>query len=214
MARIIKLSEVHLGNVVAYERSSLQAMGPEYVGDDGFVDPVIVLEEARAAAEEKVQQAYAEGLRRGMQAGLEQFNESVGQAAEMLQQAATSMEEARTVYLKDLESNLLRLASAIVSRILSREVQVSPEVVKDMTLAALERVMDQEKVTLRVNPHDLEAIREHKVHLLAQFDVIRQLEVLPDEAVAPGGCIAETAELSIDAQLESQLESLINQMME
>ena len=74
--------------------------------------------------------------------------------------------------------------------------------------------LDEERVVLRVNPQDLETLREHRIQLLEEFEGIKQLELQPDDTINPGGCVAVTEHLRIDGRLESQLEQIMNQLME
>ncbi len=210
MPRIIKVRDAKGNGVSAYECSALD----EDASAEAATDPATVLEQARHEAEEKVREAYAEGMRRGIEAGEEKFNESVGESATMLTQAAESIKQAREEFLESLEPQMVQLATSIASKILDRETQVSTEVVKRTTRNVLERVLDEERVVLRVNPQDLETLREQRVQLLEEFEGIKQLELRPDETITPGGCVAVTENLRIYGRLESQLEEIMNQLME
>ncbi|MCH8204159.1 MAG: hypothetical protein IID09_03300 [Candidatus Hydrogenedentes bacterium] len=210
MPKIIRVQDAKVGSVSAYERSALD----EDALAEAATDPAAVLEQARLEAEETVREAYAEGMRRGIEAGEEKFNESVGGSATMLNQVAESLKKAREEFLESIEPQMVQLATSIASKILDCETQVSAEVVKRTTRTVLERILDEERVVLRVNPQDLATLREHRIQLLEEFEGIKQLELRPDESVAPGGCIAVTEHLRIDGRLESQLEQIMNHLME
>jgi flagellar biosynthesis/type III secretory pathway protein FliH len=70
----------------------------------------------------------------------------------------------------------------------------------------------EERITLRVNPSDLDAIRMHQVALLESVEGVEALEIVSDDTISPGGCIAETRELVVDAQLKAQLAEIIDQL--
>lgn len=212
MPRIIKTENDGKEAVSAYERSSLDEAASEAL--HSAVDPAAILEKARADAEEKVREAYAEGMRRGIEAGEEKFNESVGDSARMLSQASETLQQARQEFLDTLEPQMVQLATSIASKIINRETQISSEIVRQTTRNVLERVLDEERVVLRVNSEDLETLREHRIQLLEEFEGIKQLELQADDSIAPGGCIAVTEHLRVDGRLESQLEQVLNQLME
>lgn len=211
MLRVIKPEEGRQVEVVAFERSVLETIG---VGSKESVDPAVILAEARAEAELKVREAFAEGTRRGIEAGKTQFKESVGESAETLRKVGEVLQEERQAFLDSLEPQVVELAFSIARRILRREAQVSPEVVQTTVRAALEQVLDQEHVVIHVNPGDLEVIRGHRVTLLDDFDGIHRLDVVPDEAVESGGCVAESGQLHVDARLDAQLEQILDTLME
>lgn len=211
MSRILKIDDKREDHVAVYKRDPLEDIRTD--GGNSGLDPAFILAEARDEAKQKVEDAYAEGLRRGMAKGEEGFMSSVGQAAEIIEQIAVSLEESRKSFLDELEPQLANLAQAIAARILTYEASHSEEVVRQMARAVLGSVLEQEQVTLRVHPGDLEVLRTYREDLLKTFEGIKQLELVPDEAVESGGCIAETANLVVDGQLASRLQHVIDHLM-
>ncbi|MCH8204724.1 MAG: hypothetical protein IID09_06140 [Candidatus Hydrogenedentes bacterium] len=212
MQRIIKGRDTDKNGVSVYSRATLDEDASNASQAD--FDPAAILDQARQDAEEKVREAYAEGMRRGMEAGEEKFSQAVGESAQMLSQAAETLRQARQEFLDALEPQMVQLATSIASKIIDQETQVSVEIVKRTTRSVLERILDEERVVLRVNPQDLETLREHRIQLLEEFEGIKQLELQPDDTINPGGCVAVTEHLRIDGRLESQLEQIMNQLME
>lgn len=211
MARIIKPHETNGTTISSYERSILET---GKTGSTRYVDPASILADARSEAEEKVRQAFAEGLERGHQAGLKKFEDSVGEAEQVLKAAGEELKAARKAYLDDMEPRLAQLASAIAAKILGREAELGEDLVKNCARTALESVVDLERVTLKVNPGDLEAIRGHKVKLLDEFDGLGRLEIVADESIEPGGCVAVSDRLHVDAQWEAQIKLILEQLSE
>lgn len=181
--------------------------------DDLDLDPRSILAEARIEAEQKVREAYEEGLRRGHAAGQQQFDEGVGQAVDTLHGVCEQMMQARTEFLDSLQPQLVRLAVLLAERILEREVQLDQSVIATTARAALEHVLDAERVVLRVNPRDIEVLRERKADYLAEFEQIETIDLSPDTAIASGGCIAATDQLEIDARLSEQLATMMGDML-
>ena len=209
MARIIKSQESNGNGIFSYERNILETAQTDSAG---YVDPASILAEARAEAEEKVREAFAEGLERGCKAGLKKFEDSVGEAEHVLKIAGEELKAARQAYLDDMEPRLAELASAIAAKILGREAEIGQDLVRNCARTALESIVDLERVTLKVNPGDLDAIREHKVKLLDDFDGLGQLEIVADESIDPGGCVAVSDRLHVDAQWEIQIQQILEQL--
>lgn len=210
MTKVIKSIEAKQDSVAEYERGALEAIGP--FGGADSIDPATVLAEARAEAERKVKEAYAEGMRRGTAAGQERFDTSVARAEDLLKSAGETMQVERAAFLESLETQVVDLAYSIAEHVLRREASVSRDLVESTARTALERLLDQEQVTLRVNPDDLKVLQEKQVTLLEDFPGLKQLEVIPDEEIAPGGCVATTQRLVVDAQLQSQLDRICSQL--
>jgi len=207
-SRVIKSNGRLSGKVSDYQAILAADRGPSEI-----TDPATILEEARAEAQEKVREAYAEGMRRGMEAGEAKFRKSVAESIRLLQEAGGRLEASRMAFLNDIEPQLVHLAVSIAEKILEREAQLSSDVVKRTARSVLERVMDEEHVVLRVNPADLEALREYRVEALEQFDGLERLDVMPDETIDPGGCIAQTDSVQVDGRLNSQLECILNELL-
>lgn len=211
MPRIIKPHEERHTSIVEFEPSVQEAF---YAKGDIPTDPASILADARDEAERKVQEAYAEGMRRGLESGEAKFHESVGEAAQALQAAAEAMTEKRVEFLDSLSPQVVQLAEAIAARILTREIREDSEAVLGIARGALEKILDEEEVRLRVNPGDVETLRSHRVTLLEEFDALKVIEVVADEGVTSGGCIAESERLHIDAQLESQLAEILGKILD
>ena len=211
MPRVIKPYEERHAGVIEFEPGIQEAL---YAKGGVRADPTSILADAREEAERKVLDAYAEGMRRGLESGEAKFQESVGEAAQALQAAAEAMTEKRVEFLDSLSPQVVQLAEAIAARILTREIRDDSEAVLAIARGALEKILDEEEVRLRVNPGDVETLRSHRVALLEEFDAIKIIEVVADEGVTSGGCIAESERLYIDAQLESQLAEILGRILD
>lgn len=173
-----------------------------------------MLVHARTEAERIVREAYAEGLRRGTEAGRAQFFEAVGQSAEALRNAADAVRRAHDEFLESLTPQVLVLVQEIARRVLRREATADPELVRVMARAALSNLLERERVTMHFNPADLNALQERGISFLEEFDGTPHLSVVPHESVAPGGCIVETDALYVDARLDAQLEKVFEALTE
>jgi flagellar assembly protein FliH len=213
MNRVFKVFQDSPRSLIDYERIALQELSPlgiEEAMEEGDSVRESILAEARQEAEEKVKEAYAEGLRRGMETGLARFQASVSESAEALRQAASAMEAARAAFLDSLEPQVVDLAVAMAERILQREAETDPELIGRVVREALEHLMDRERVRVRVNPEDLEAMRAYKVTLLDDFEGVNEIQVQEDASIAPGGCIIESELMQVDARLETQFAQIVD----
>lgn len=214
MARIIRSSENSNDSVSDFEHVVLEVIGSDHPDGKDYLDPAAILAQGREEAERKVREAYEEGLKRGTEAGKKKFDASVAQAEQLLNNASEALKTARTEFVNALEPQLVHLATAIASQILRREAELAPDLLQSTTRSALEHILDQERVTLHVNPIDLDVLRQQRVELLHEFDGISQLEILADESISPGGCIATSEKLHADAQIETQIEKILDRMTE
>jgi flagellar biosynthesis/type III secretory pathway protein FliH len=106
--------------------------------------------------------------------------------------------------MEGAEPELVRLAVGIAERVLHQQIALDRGVVVEMAKVAISRLVDKESVTVRVNPGDLERMREHRDELLNSGE-IKNFRVVEDQRVDRGGVVVETDGGTIDARISTQL---------
>ena len=209
MSRVFKIaSQDTPRSLVVYERDTLEDADLEEPGKQ-VITPEMILAQARDQADQKVREAYTEGMQRGVEAGRQQFEEAVAQAAAALGASAEAMRGAREQFLASLEPQVVELALEIARRILQREARTDRDLVTTTVRKALRHLADREQMLIRVNPADLEGLRAQKVRLIEDFEDVREIIVEADEALSPGGCIVESRLMQVDARIEAQLDTIL-----
>ncbi len=171
-----------------------------------------VLEVAREEAEALVQEAYAEGLRRGSEAGLQQFMDSVGCAAQALEAAGAAIAEARTNFLDSLEPQVLELVKLVARRVIQRELRTQDDLILATVRRALGTLSDRQRILVRLNPKDLETVRQHEIMLLEEFTGVEQLDVEADPGISEGGCEVHSDTMEVNARIETLLASVLDEL--
>ncbi|MCX5771194.1 MAG: FliH/SctL family protein [Candidatus Hydrogenedentes bacterium] len=212
MNRVFKLTSQRVPRSLArYERDVLEDIIVGLVLPEPEPDtPETVLAAARREAEQKVHEAYAEGMLKGFEAGKSQFDASVAQAGDALQAAAEAVGQARQAFIDSLTPQVLELATAIAARVLQREATIDRDLVLRTVERALEHLANHEHVTVRLNPADLEAVKARRVQLLESIDGITKLTVVADESITPGGCVASSNLMEVDGRIQSQLDAILD----
>jgi len=106
--------------------------------------------------------------------------------------------------MQSAEPELVRLAVGIAERVLHQQIALDRGVVIEMAKVAIARLVEKESVTVRVNPGDLEQMREHRDELLSNGE-IKNLRVIEDQRVDRGGVVVETDGGTIDARISTQI---------
>lgn len=211
MGRVFKDEPGACRDIAQFERNRLKLW--EATGD---TDPVTaaearaaeILREAEAHAEARQKDAYAQGLQEGREAGRRTFLEGIESAAEAFEAVAEQFRAVRQAYLDGAEPQVVALALEVARRILRREALADPDLVRTMVRAALDELLDRQHVTILVHPEDLGAVRSEKAALIERFEEIGRMDVVPDESIPRGGCIARSRSEEIDARLDAQLDRL------
>lgn len=106
--------------------------------------------------------------------------------------------------MESAEPELVRLAVGIAERVLHQQIALDRGVVVEMARVAISRLVEKESVTVRVNPGDLERMREHRDELLSNGE-IKNFRVVEDQRVDRGGVVVETDGGTIDARISTQV---------
>ncbi len=164
----------------------------------------VLVEEATGRARSLLDDARREGHDDGYSAGMQAADDATATMLATLRELVESTRGERHALINGAEPELVRLAVGIAERVLHQQIALDHGVVVEMAKAAIARIVDREKITVRVNPADVECMREHRDDLLALGDV-KSMLVIEDQRVDRGGVIIETDAGSIDAKISTQL---------
>lgn len=102
--------------------------------------------------------------------------------------------------------NILELSMSIAQKVIKHEAKIDVQIVEDTVMDALKMLSKNEpKIVLRVNPIQVQYLKDTLPEKIKSLGMETKLSVLSDEAVAEGGCIIQTNNGMIDATIEAQL---------
>jgi flagellar assembly protein FliH len=153
--------------------------------------------EARAAREA--------GHEAGFQAGLAEAQAQMAAGVAALQAAVEQVVAERERVSSAVEAAAVELGLRIAEQALGAAVEVRPEAVVDVVRGALRRLVERTRVTILVNPEDLDLVRAASDALMAELGGIEHCDVQAERRVARGGAIVRTVEGEVDATLATKL---------
>ncbi|MBV8581902.1 MAG: hypothetical protein JOZ86_14870 [Candidatus Eremiobacteraeota bacterium] len=156
---------------------------------------------ADAIAQDARRRGHDEGFTQGRETADREMNDMLVTMRGLLEMARAE----RHKLIEAAEPELVKLALGIAERVLHQQIALDRGVVVEMAKVAIARLIERDTVTVRVNPADLERMREHRDELIAIGD-IRNLRVLEDQRVDRGGVVVETDAGTIDARVSTQLD--------
>lgn len=133
--------------------------------------------------------------------------EKIEQAARLDEQFAREREH----YMKSIEPEVVRLAIAIASLILRREVQIDPLLLTGSLRIALREVAANTSTKIRVPASTADLWLETIDHLP---NLSVKPTVVPDERLQNGDCVLETEMGSADLAVKSQLAEISRLMLD
>jgi flagellar assembly protein FliH len=164
-----------------------------------------LVEDAAARADSIAQDARKRGHDEGFAAGRDAADIEMNDMLVTMRGLLEMGRAERHKLIEDAEPELVRLALGIAERVLHQQIALDRGVVFEMAKTAIARLIERDTVTVRVNPADLERMREHRDELIAIGD-IRNLRVVEDQRVDRGGVVVDTEAGTIDARIATQLD--------
>jgi flagellar assembly protein FliH len=170
-------------------------------GDGDFAALKAELENAKAEAAQRVQEAFAAGKREGdalaRQAVDERLESELGKLRTVLQELNLAGPKLR----RQTEEELVRLSIAIARRILHRELTVDPSALQGLVKAAFDRLDRREIKEIRTDADSIASVKKIVEGLGAPGSV----KVIADATLRPGSLVIEVPRGQLDASIETQL---------
>jgi len=186
---------------VEFDFEALEPPAPPVAAEDAADAVMETLAQAREEAEQLREAARAEGFA----AGHAEAMASLQPALEALASAAQEMHDAQTEASARLERQAVELGFALAEKVLAGAVAVEPERVIESVRGALRGLVDRERVTVLVNPDDLELVQGAMDELRGSLGGIEHCVVEAERRVRRGGCIVRTPEGDVDAGVDTKL---------
>jgi flagellar assembly protein FliH len=172
-------------------------------GFDTLAAPVPEAPPIDLAAEAEA--ARAAGHEAGFQAGLAEAHAHMAAGIAALQAAADAVSAERDRQSSVVEAAAVALALQIAEQAIGAQVAARPDSVVDVVRGALRRLVERERVTILVNPEDLELVRTASETLVAELGGMENCDVQAERRVPRGGAIVRTVEGEVDATLPTKL---------
>ena len=151
--------------------------------------------ESAADRESAAEQAYAEAFARGQNDGL----------LELAGKAVTELAEARATLLHEARCEMLDFALELAEKIVGRVAAAGISAARENLRKVLELADCAQKVTVKVNPAQRDALVECLPALIETLGRTGGIELVGDEGISPGGVRLLSGRGEIDATIETQL---------
>jgi flagellar assembly protein FliH len=158
--------------------------------------------ELRTAAERR--EAFETGKRQGEQ----QVRAELQPVLERLNASITEVLGMRPDLRRRAERDVIKLALLIARRVLHRQLTVDEEALTAIARVAFERLTRSESYRVTVNPQFAAAVTSALSGSHRSSPEMSRVHIDPDPDCAPGTLIIHSAEGTIDASIDTQLEEI------
>ena len=148
------------------------------------------------------QQAWQNGFQAASAQAQERLQSALAAERAGVAAALSEFAQAREAYYQKMEGEAVRLVLSIARKVLHRESQVDPMLLRATVRVALEKIAHGTTVKLRVPAGQAESWRQ-EVRSLSRRDLA--IEVIADESLSIPSCLVATEMGSTEISLEAQL---------
>jgi flagellar assembly protein FliH len=148
---------------------------------------------------------YHDGAREAQQRADAELQHTIETLRAQLQQVIQGVHAQHEAYLQHAESQMLDLALEVARKVVREELKLQPAHVLAIVRDTLRRVQGFGRLRIRVNPLDVDLLRQNRPSLLQVVDGVEGIEIVEDRRVDQGGCVIETEQGVYDARIRTQL---------
>lgn len=130
-----------------------------------------------------------------------------------MQEVGKTLSRERAKWLADWEADVIRLAVGIAEKIVRRQIDTNPSIAPELIRETLNLVTSAARLRIRLHPKDADNLGGFENDIAGAINGIAEVDVVPDETIAAGGCVLETEHGRIDARIETQLERIANELI-
>lgn len=193
---------------------------PARTGEEGFrrefngvgVEAEKHIEEAKKKVKEIKKEAhrkgFTEGKKAGIEAGIKEGREKIEPVLDSFKKGIEGLLRYRREIYERSEGELLELVIAVARRVIHKDISLNKDVILSVMRDAMKNVLSQDRITVRVNPADLEIAVASRPDFKDRVDDINNISFKGDESISSGGCIIETDHRTIDARIEQQIKEI------
>ncbi len=100
------------------------------------------------------------------------------------------------------------MVMAISEQVILRSLEVNPEIILSVIENALKASVQADAYRIHVSSQDLELVNQQKPLFIASTSGLKNISIISDAEIMPGGCRVESDIGDVDATIETQLEEI------
>jgi len=154
------------------------------------------------------QQAFSEGVLEGRR----QADDDFGTCALTLRSACNQLTTLHETILRNNLEEMHNLVMLIAEKVIRHSIAEQNETILATIEDAIRLAVKSEEFQIRVNPNDLEIVKQKKKEIIDDISGLDNIVLKSDSSVDRGGCILESANCTVDATISGQLQ-VINEAL-
>lgn len=142
----------------------------------------------------------------------QQWHQRWSQVLNTFQEALDEVSILEKQALQSAESQLLDLAIDLAGKICHQHMQMNPQWMKEIIIAAMKDVPDKRQVRIRMHPQDAQELRMAVTEIHQNVPDLVGLEIIEDQQLAQGSLLMESKGTVIDAGIPATWQRLAEEL--
>lgn len=176
-----------------------------------------IIQQAQAQALAEVdsikEQGYKEGFEAGCQDGYTKIAEELKDQIIAVENFAKSDFEIKKAIIKSAHLDIINLVIEIARKVCSKSLELDENVLKEITLNAIQSLKDKENITIIINPEMAQKIYSISDEIKEEIPQLSSIKIIEDTSVSPDGTIVESPLSRVDSRISSQINELSEKLM-
>lgn len=170
-------------------------------------------QEALSRVEEITQKAHNEGFEAGRQEGYADITNELRDKVIAVNDFAYSNFDIKNNIVKSAHSDIIRLVIEIAQKVCSTALELDDNIIKELTLQAINSLKDKEDITIIVHPEMAQKIYAISDELRERIPQLSSIKIVEDASVSPDGTIVESPMSRVDSRVTSQIGEIAQRLM-
>jgi flagellar assembly protein FliH len=149
-----------------------------------------------------------EAYNQGMKDMAAQLQAEFQHATKAFADACQKIDDQRKQQLLQSRGEIINLVITLSKKIVGQELSLPRNIIATTLQAALEQAIESEEYYVTLNPDDLAFAEEKVPDLIASIRGLERIIFKIDRNMTRGGCLLESTFCSVDAAIETQMESM------
>lgn len=176
-----------------------------------------LIEEAKNQALSEVdaitQKAHDEGFEAGRQEGLENITQELQDKIIAVNDFAKCNFDIKNNIVKSADSDIVKLVIEISQKVCGKSLELNPDILKEITINAINSLKDKEDITIIVNPEMAAKIYAISEELKERIPQLSSIKIVEDNSVSPDGTIVESPLSRVDSRVKSQINEIADKFL-
>ncbi|MBR2526245.1 hypothetical protein IKE67_07230 [bacterium] len=156
--------------------------------------------------------ARKEGYDDGYKQGYDDGTKSLEEKVIAVETFTKSQFDLKNNIVKSAELDIIELVCAIARKVCKRAFDEDINVLKAITIEAINKLKDKEQITITVNPDVAAKIYSISEELKQEIPKLESIKILEDSNVSEDGTIVESMLSRVDSRLKIQIDQIVEKL--